>query len=108
MTKHDAQWSRPGNAASMLLVWCMASLASPAVLAGWGVLSRVSVGSPAEPSPAPPDAKPGWTTAVDPKPLSATVKKALEYLVKNQQEDGGWNQGGGWRTTRTPPSARQL
>jgi hypothetical protein len=35
--------------------------------------------------------------AVKPKELSAAVKKGLEYLVKNQQEDGGWNQGGGWR-----------
>ncbi|HSQ56583.1 MAG TPA: hypothetical protein VLM40_12645, partial [Gemmata sp.] len=35
--------------------------------------------------------------AVKPKALSDAVKKGLEYLVKNQQEDGGWNQGGGWR-----------
>jgi hypothetical protein len=37
-------------------------------------------------------------TAVTPKPLSPAVRKGLEYLVKRQQEDGGWNQGGGWRT----------
>lgn len=36
--------------------------------------------------------------AVKPKDLSESVKKGLEYLVKNQQKDGGWNQGGGWRT----------
>jgi len=36
--------------------------------------------------------------AVEPKPLSPAVKKALAYLAKNQQDDGGWNQGGGWRT----------
>src|SRR4051794_26376734 len=30
--------------------------------------------------------------AVKPKELSPAVKKGLEYLVKNQQEDGGWNQ----------------
>ena len=36
--------------------------------------------------------------AVKPKELSPAVKKGLEYLVKSQQEDGGWNQGGGWRT----------
>ncbi len=36
--------------------------------------------------------------AVKPKELSAAVKKGLEFLVKSQQEDGGWNQGGGWRT----------
>jgi hypothetical protein len=35
--------------------------------------------------------------AVKPKPLSDAVKKGLAYLVKCQQEDGGWNQGGGWR-----------
>jgi hypothetical protein len=35
--------------------------------------------------------------AVKPKPLSPAVKKGLEYLVKNQRPDGGWNQGGGWR-----------
>jgi hypothetical protein len=37
--------------------------------------------------------------AVKPKDLSAAVKNGLAYLVKSQQEDGGWNQGGGWRTT---------
>jgi hypothetical protein len=36
--------------------------------------------------------------AMKPKDLSPAIKKGLEYLVKNQQEDGGWNQGGGWRT----------
>jgi hypothetical protein len=36
--------------------------------------------------------------AVKPKDLSAAVKKGLEYLAKAQQDDGGWNQGGGWRT----------
>jgi hypothetical protein len=36
--------------------------------------------------------------ALKPKDLSAQVKKGLEYLVKAQQDDGGWNQGGGWRT----------
>lgn len=35
--------------------------------------------------------------AVQPKELSPAVKKGLEFLVKSQQEDGGWNQGGGWR-----------
>jgi hypothetical protein len=37
-------------------------------------------------------------TAVTPKPLSESVQKGLAYLIKNQQDDGGWNQGGGWRT----------
>jgi hypothetical protein len=48
------------------------------------------------------DAKTAVKTAVDPKPISAATKKGLEYLVKNQQEDGGWNQGGGWRTAIGP------
>ena len=34
-----------------------------------------------------------WTTAVDPKPLSDRVDKALDWLVKHQGEDGGWGQG---------------
>jgi hypothetical protein len=37
--------------------------------------------------------------AVTPKPLSASVKNGVAYLIKTQQEDGGWAQGGGWRTT---------
>jgi hypothetical protein len=36
--------------------------------------------------------------AVTPKPLSESVKKGLAFLAKEQQDDGGWNQGGGWRT----------
>lgn len=40
-------------------------------------------------------------TAVTPKALSAAVKKGLEWLAKSQQEDGGWNQGGGWRNQGT-------
>jgi hypothetical protein len=36
-------------------------------------------------------------TAVKPKPLSDTVKKGLEYLIKQQHPNGGWGQGGGWR-----------
>jgi hypothetical protein len=39
--------------------------------------------------------------AVKPKPLSDAVKKGLEFLVKGQQEDGGWNQGGGWRNANS-------
>jgi hypothetical protein len=40
---------------------------------------------------------PALGSAVKPKPLSATVKKGLEYLVKHQDQSGGWGQGGGWR-----------
>lgn len=35
---------------------------------------------------------------VKPKPLSDEIKKGLEYLVKQQHANGGWGQGGGWRT----------
>ncbi|HEV2949820.1 MAG TPA: prenyltransferase/squalene oxidase repeat-containing protein [Gemmataceae bacterium] len=42
---------------------------------------------------------PTWaTTAVKPKALSQTVNKGLEYLISQQHENGGWGQGGGWRT----------
>ncbi|MER3415739.1 MAG: hypothetical protein C4297_05945 [Gemmataceae bacterium] len=36
--------------------------------------------------------------AVEPKPLSAAVRKGLRYLADTQRPDGGWGQGGGWRT----------
>ncbi len=35
---------------------------------------------------------------VKPKPLTDQVKKGLEYLVKQQNPNGGWGQGGGWRS----------
>jgi hypothetical protein len=37
-------------------------------------------------------------TPVKAKDLSESVKKGLTYLVSQQQENGGWGQGGGWRT----------
>jgi len=45
--------------------------------------------------------KPAETTAATPvkaKALSETVKKGLKYLVSQQKDNGGWGQGGGWRT----------
>ncbi len=44
------------------------------------------------------DERPGagkapWVSAVKPKPLSDHVKKGLEWLVRQQQENGGWAQG---------------
>ena len=52
------------------------------------------------------DVKVEMRTAVTPKPLTVAVKKGLEYLAKTQQEDGGWSQGGGWRTNVTGGGAR--
>src|SRR6516165_1724708 len=37
-------------------------------------------------------------TPVKPKALSEAVKKGLAYLAGQQHDDGGWSQGGGWRT----------
>ncbi len=37
-------------------------------------------------------------TPVKAKALSETVKKGLAYLANQQHDDGGWGQGGGWRT----------
>lgn len=34
-----------------------------------------------------------WAPAVDPKPLSENVKKALRWLVEHQDKNGGWSQG---------------
>lgn len=46
--------------------------------------------------------KPGkpadWKYAVDPRPLSEAVKKGLKWLAERQNADGGWSQGGGWRS----------
>lgn len=36
---------------------------------------------------------------IKPKELNETVKKGLKYLVQQQHEDGGFGQGGGWRTS---------
>src|SRR4051794_1703478 len=37
-------------------------------------------------------------STVKPKPLSDPVKHGLAYLVSQQHKDGGWGQGGGWRS----------
>ena len=37
------------------------------------------------------------TTAIEPKPLSETAQKGIKYLINQQDESGGWGQGGGWR-----------
>ena len=52
----------------------------------------------ADPPPAKADMPP-MGTAVKPKPLSPAAIKGIEWLVKQQHKNGGWGQGGGWRTS---------
>jgi hypothetical protein len=53
--------------------------------------------TPAAETPQPtPEAKP--RAKIEPKPIGDAVKKGLEYLVQQQHENGGFGQGGGWRT----------
>lgn len=33
-----------------------------------------------------------------PRPISQTTERGLKYLISQQHDDGGWGQGGGWRT----------
>ncbi len=76
----------------------LAALVGGASLAAWAVC--------AEPEPPPTPAlavkvaaKPAaLKCAVEPKPLSESVKKGLTFLAQGQHADGGWGQGGGWRT----------
>src|SRR5439155_11460053 len=48
-------------------------------------------------SPAPPAAEKPKET-IKPKPLTDQIKKGVDYLIKQQHPNGGWGQGGGWRT----------
>jgi hypothetical protein len=84
-------------------VLCLALALPSALLAGWGAF-RVEAGGSDEPRPSsngretPASQSTGrssgtWTTAVVPKPLSAQVKKGLDWLVEHQHPDGGWSQG---------------
>ncbi len=69
---------------------CLA-VASPALVVGWGLFTRITLGAPGE--PAPPGDKPGWTTAVEPKPLAPATLKGLGWLAEHQLPSGGWGQG---------------
>jgi hypothetical protein len=68
-----------------------------AALAGMGALAGLRANDP-EPKPKP-DTAPAkeTTTGVKAKPLSEHVNKGLAYLVSQQNANGGWGQGGGWR-----------
>src|SRR5262245_26441246 len=69
-----------------------------AALGGLAVLSALYADPPPAPAPAAPaPAAAAGSRPVTPKPLSAAVKKGLEYLVSQQHANGGWGQGGGWR-----------
>jgi hypothetical protein len=72
------------------------ALVALAGLIGLAQLSARDTEPKKEPAKPPAEAE-APATPVKPKPLSDQVKKALEYLVGQQHEDGGWGQGGGWR-----------
>jgi hypothetical protein len=61
--------------------------------APWGAGAPADEPPAAKPAPGPGAAPTVWTTAVTPKPLSAAVKKGLDWLVEHQHPTGGWSQG---------------
>jgi hypothetical protein len=79
--------------------------ASPVVLLiGWGLFLLRPSGAADEPQPSGAQEARGtdatgdraaasWTTAVEPKPLSPSVKKGLDWLVEHQLPEGAWGQG---------------
>jgi len=77
-------------------VTTLAALVGGASLGAWAVSAE-------EPPPPPVvvkvAAKPAaLKRAVEPKPLGEAAKKGLAFLAKGQNADGGWGQGGGWRS----------
>jgi Prenyltransferase and squalene oxidase repeat len=46
------------------------------------------------------------TAPGDPRSADDALKKGIEYLLKQQQPDGGWGQGGGWRQDLKKTGAR--
>ncbi len=89
-------------------------LAAVAAVLGVASLGALALSDDPKPPPAPAakadpdkpldvsDVKPGksteWKCAVEPRPLSEAVKRGLKWLAERQNADGGWSQGGGWRT----------
>lgn len=82
--------------------------AAPLLRAEPAPAEEVTKEAPPAPSATPAEkpaeaAKPTGETATPadlppPKPLGDPVKKGLAWLAKAQNSDGGWGQGGGWRT----------
>jgi len=81
------------NCAKCLVASLAAVFGVLCLLTGVGATDKKADPPPAKTEPAPM----GMGTAVKPKPLSDATKKGLEWLVKQQKENGGWGQGGGWR-----------
>lgn len=80
------------------------AVSAPLGATAWAIAGPGVVGTADDPQPTGEkvtkvfDTKPGdppktWTTAVDPKALSPTVKKGLGWLAENQLASGGWGQG---------------
>ncbi len=76
--------------ATGFLVWAASRLEPARAADGPGKESQTSDGK--TDSKANQGAK-TWTTAVPPKPLSASVKKGLDWLVEHQLAGGGWGEG---------------
>ena len=77
-------------------------------------LPQVDLSSAIEPVPATApesaEAAPGDagepTPVPDPVDTTETVEKGLEWLASQQHADGGWGQGGGWRTNTSGQGGR--
>jgi len=72
----------------------LAGLALAFTSAGWA--PRAFAKEPARRS-AEAQAEPKGETKTAARPPDEAVRVGLEYLLKQQQKDGGWGQGGGWR-----------
>ncbi len=93
------------NTHSLCLSWRL-TLAAAAVVAATASLSAED-GAVQRRAQLPATALPGTVagTAADlaapnaePKPLDESITAGIEYLLKHQQDGGGFGQGGGWRT----------
>ena len=89
---------------------CAALVASGALilsLASADEQAQENTADPASPETAADTKEEGEDAArPEPKPLSDNIHKALAYLAEEQSENGGWGQGGGWRTQTGGRSGR--